>query len=101
MLLLNSSIHSWERNQLRSWKETRMSASTTGNVDPLRGIRDTLQQCYFVIKCVPISTTVVGVAVFSVTLNNNVIIEKMQMSTPEPANAVKIPEILTSSLPLQ
>lgn len=39
----------------------------------------------------PIITTVVGVAVFSVMLNSRVIVEKMQMSTPLPANDVNTP----------
>jgi hypothetical protein len=36
-------------------------------------------------------TTVVGVAIFSDTLNINVNVENVQMSTPEPANDVKMP----------
>lgn len=43
--------------------------------------------------CKPIEMIVVGVATFSVTLNNKVITAKTQMSVPEPANAVKIPLI--------
>jgi hypothetical protein len=39
-----------------------------------------------------IETTVVGVAVFSLTLKSKVITAKMQMSSPEPANEVKIPK---------
>ena len=36
-------------------------------------------------------TTEVGVAVFSVTLNSSVSTLKLQMSSPEPENAVQIP----------
>lgn len=39
----------------------------------------------------PISTTDVGVAVFSETRNSKVMMENVHMSTPEPANDVNIP----------
>ena len=41
--------------------------------------------------------TVVGVAVFSLTLKSKVMTEKTQMSTPDPANEVKIPETVDNS----
>jgi hypothetical protein len=49
-------------------------------------------------RTLPIKTIEVGVAVFSLTLNNSVIIENVHMSKPEPAKDVKIPKFLKYKL---
>lgn len=44
------------------------------------------------VRCIPLRITVVGVTVFSVTRNSNVVTANTQMSTPEPAKDSITPE---------